>query len=164
MTVRVKKNGCIYEDSYERGIPTTELIDGLLPVVGKTKETGTTINFLPDDTIFEKTVFKASEIKSRLHETAYLNPELTIEFEDRRGEEIEKITYHEPEGIVGFIKDLNKSQETVHDVIYYKGHADGVDVCLDLKISRERIVRLVVKFMHLKIISGAFLKFYMKGI
>ena len=128
LTVRVKKNGCIYEDSYERGIPTTELVDGLLPVVGKTKETGTTINFLPDDTIFEKTVFKASEVKSRLHETAYLNPELTIDFEDRRGDEIEKITYHEPEGIVGFIKDLNKSQETVHDVVYFKGQADGVDV------------------------------------
>ena len=57
-----------------------------------------------------------------------MNPELTIDFEDRRGDEIEKITYHEPEGIVGFIKDLNKSQETVHDVVYFKGQADGVDV------------------------------------
>ncbi|MBO6015650.1 MAG: DNA gyrase subunit B [Lachnospiraceae bacterium] len=128
LTVRVKKNGFIYEDSYERGVPTTELIDGLLPVVGKTRETGTTINFLPDDTIFEKTRFKSSEIKSRLHETAYLNPELTIEFEDRRGDEIKKETFHEPDGIIGFIKDLNKSQETVHDVIYFKGESEGVEV------------------------------------
>ena len=51
-----------------------DLVDGLLPVVGKTRETGTTINFLPDDTIFDKTRFKEDEVKSRLHETAYLNP------------------------------------------------------------------------------------------
>lgn len=78
MTVRVKNGGQIYEDKYEKGIPVLDLIDGLLPVVGKTKETGTTINFLPDDTIFDKTRFKEDEVKSRLHETAYLNPNLTI--------------------------------------------------------------------------------------
>ena len=61
-----------------RGIPVIELEDGLLPKIGKTRKTGTTVNFLPDDTIFEKTRFKAEEIKSRLHETAYLNPKLTI--------------------------------------------------------------------------------------
>ena len=128
LTVTVKVGGSIYEDTYERGIPTTELIDGLLPVKGKTKETGTTINFLPDDTIFDRTRFKEDEVKSRLHETAYLNPGLTILYEDRRGEATEKITFHEPEGIVGFIKDLNKSRETVHDVIYFQGEADGISV------------------------------------
>ena len=65
-------------DRYERGIPVMDLVDGLLPVVGKTRETGTTINFLPDDTIFDKTRFKEDDVKSRLHETAYLNPKLTI--------------------------------------------------------------------------------------
>ena len=86
LTVRVKSGGCIYEDHYERGIPVMDLVDGLLPVVGKTRETGTTINFLPDDTIFDKTRFKEDEVKSRLHETAYLNPKLTIIFEDKRKE------------------------------------------------------------------------------
>ena len=84
MTVDVAREGKVYHDSYSRGIPTTELHNGLLPVVGKSKETGTTINFLPDDEIFEKTVFKSEWIKSRLHETAYLNPELTIHFSDMR--------------------------------------------------------------------------------
>ena len=84
MTVEVARDGKVYRDSYARGIPTTELIDGLLPVVGKSRTTGTKINFLPDDEIFEKTVFKAEWIKSRLHETAYLNPELTIHFRDLR--------------------------------------------------------------------------------
>lgn len=128
MKVTVRTGGFIYEDSYERGIPTMELKDGLLPVIGKTKESGTTINFLPDDTIFDKTRFKEDEVKSRLHETAYLNPELTIIYEDKRKEETEHIEYHEPEGIVGFIKDMNKSKEAIHDVIYFKGEAEGITV------------------------------------
>ena len=128
LIVRVKKNGCIYEDKYERGVPVIDLIDGLLPVVGKTRETGTYINFLPDDTIFDKTRFKEEEVKSRLHETAYLNPNLTIIFEDKRKSELEYIEFHEPEGLIGFLKDLNKSKETVHDVIYYSGESEGVSV------------------------------------
>ena len=128
LTVRVKSGGCIYEDRYERGIPAMDLVDGLLPVVGKTRETGTTINFLPDDTIFDKTRFKEDEVKSRLHETAYLNPKLTIIFEDKRKEEPEKVTYHEPEGIIGFIKDMNRSKEAVHDVIFFSGESEGISV------------------------------------
>lgn len=128
LTVRVKTGGLIYEDSYERGNPVVELVDGLLPVVGKTRETGTTISFLPDDTIFDKTRFKEDEVKSRLHETAYLNPDLTIIFQDKRKETPEKIIYHEPEGIVGFIKDMNKSQEAIHDVVYFSGESEGISV------------------------------------
>ena len=128
MKVTVKTGGYIYEDTYERGIPTTELVDGLLPVLGKTKETGTTINFLPDDTIFDKTWFKEDEVKSRMHETAYLNPNLTIIFEDLRRDEPDVVTYHEPEGLVGYIKDMNKSKEVIHDVIYVQGETDGIAV------------------------------------
>ena len=128
LTVRVKNGGQIFEDKYEKGIPVIELVDGLLPVVGKTKETGTLVNFLPDDTIFDKTRFKEDEVKSRLHETAYLNPSLTILYEDRRKDEPEQITFHEPEGITGFIKDLNKSMETIHDVIYFTGESEGITV------------------------------------
>lgn len=128
LTVTVKTGGFIYEDKYERGTPVIPLENGLLPVRGKTRETGTTINFLPDDTIFDKTRFKEDEVKSRLHETAYLNPKLTIVFHDLRGAVPEHITYHEPEGIIGFIKDMNKNQETVHDVVYFSGESDGISV------------------------------------
>nr|WP_300815462.1 DNA gyrase subunit B [uncultured Acetatifactor sp.] len=128
LTVTVKTGGFIYEDRYERGNPVVELQDGLLPVLGKTKESGTTINFLPDDTIFEKTRFKEEDVKSRLHETAYLNPNLTIVFEDRRGEAPETVTFHEPDGITGFVKDMNKSQEAVHDIVYFSGESEGISV------------------------------------
>ena len=128
LIVRVKDGKNVYEDTYEYGNPTTELVNGLLPVVGRTRETGTTISFLPDDTIFDKTRFKEDDIKSRLHETAYLNPALTIHFEDCRGTEPEILDYHEPEGIVGFVKSINRNKDTVHEVIYVKGESDGITV------------------------------------
>ncbi len=139
LSVQVKNGGQIYEDHYERGIPTQELKDGLLPVVGKCKnsDTGTKVNFLPDDTIFDKTRFKEDDVKSRLHETAYLNPNLTIVFRDLRKEEPEEVTYQEPEGIVGFIKDMNKSKETIHDVIYFAGESEGISVEVALQYVNE---------------------------
>ncbi len=128
LTVQVKRDGHVYEDRYERGNPVTELQDGLLPVVGRTRETGTTVTFLPDDTIFDRTRFKEDEVKSRLHETAYLNPALTIVFEDRREEEPEILEFHEPDGITGFIKDMNQSKDAIHDVIYCSGESEGISV------------------------------------
>ena len=128
MDVKISRDGAIHHDRYERGVPVIELEDGLLPVIGKTRKTGTCVNFLPDPTIFEKTKFREEEIKSRLHETAYLNPELTIVFTDKRKTPEERIEYHEPDGIIGFIKDLNSKKETIHDPVYYKGEAEGIEV------------------------------------
>jgi DNA gyrase subunit B len=128
MDVEISRDGYIHHDRYERGNPVIELEKGLLPTLGKTKKTGTKINFLPDPEIFEKTRFKEDEVKSRMHETAYLNPNLTIIYEDRRGEETEHIEYHEPDGIIGFVKDLNQNQEVLHDVIYFSGESEGIVV------------------------------------
>ncbi|MDY5216228.1 MAG: DNA gyrase subunit B [Lachnospiraceae bacterium] len=128
LDIEVSRNGKIYHDRYKQGIPDLELENGLLPVIGKSKTTGTKINFLPDDTIFEKTRFKEEEIKSRLHETAYLNPGLTIIFKDMRQDEPTEIIFHEEDGIVGFVKDLNKSKEVLHEPVYFKGTSDGINV------------------------------------
>ena len=128
MDVQISREGYIHHDRYERGVPVVELEDGLLPTIGKTRKTGTKVNFLPDDTIFEKTKFRAEEVKSRLHETAYLNPELTIVFDDKRPDSQEHIEYHEPDGILVFIRDLNQKKEVLHDPIYFKGTAEGIEV------------------------------------
>ncbi|MCQ2509500.1 MAG: DNA gyrase subunit B [Lachnospiraceae bacterium] len=128
MDVQISREGYIHHDHYERGIPTIELVNGLLPTLGRTKETGTRINFMPDDEIFEIIKFSSSELKSRLHETAYLNPNLTIFFADRRDGKEEEITFHEPEGIVGFVKELNKKHETISDPVYFKGETEGISV------------------------------------
>ena len=128
LDVEISREGYVHHDRYERGVPVVELENGLLPKLGRTKKTGTKVNFLPDPEIFEKTRFKEDEVKSRLHETAYLNPALTIIYEDRRGEQPEQIVYHENEGIQGFVKDINKNSEVLHDVIYFKGEAEGITV------------------------------------
>jgi DNA gyrase subunit B len=137
LDVQVRLGGKIHHDRYEKGNPVIELENGLLPVIGKTKETGTTINFLPDKEIFEKIRFVSEDVKSRLHETAYLNPKLTITFRDLRGEEPEEVVYHEPKGIVGFVEALNKHAEKVHDVIYFAGNADGIEVEVAFQFTTE---------------------------
>jgi len=137
MDVEISRDGYVHHDRYERGVPTVELVNGLLPTIGKTKKTGTKINFLPDPEIFEKTRFKEDEVKSRLHETAYLNPALTIIYEDKRGEETEHIEYHEPDGIIGFVKEMNQNSECLHDVIYYKGESEGISVEVAFQYTTE---------------------------
>ena len=128
MDVKIYKNGFIHHDAYERGIPTVELENGLLPVLGKTRQTGTEINFLPDDEIFEKTRFKAEWLKSRLHETAYLNPGLTIYYKNARANEKEEITYHEPEGIIAYVQELNRGKTVIHEPVYFKKEIDKIEV------------------------------------
>lgn len=128
LDLEVYLGGKIHHDRYERGNPVVDLEQGLLPVTGNTRKTGTKINFLPDPEIFEKTRFKEDDVKSRLHETAYLNPKLTIVYEDKRGEAVEHVEFHEEEGISGFVKDLNRKVEAVHDVVYFKGEGEGITV------------------------------------
>ncbi len=137
LEIKVSREGAVHYDRYEKGIPTVELEQGLLPVVGKTKKTGTWIHFLPDPEIFERTDFSAAEVKSRLHETAYLNPQLTIIFEDRRGAAAERLEFHEPDGIIGYVKDLNKNKETIHEPVYFKGESEGITVECALQYVNE---------------------------
>ena len=129
MDVQIFLDGKIHHDRYERGEPVLELTkEGLLPVIGKTRKRGTRVNFMPDEEIFENIQFRAADIKSRLHETAYLNPDLTITFTDLRGDQKDSEVFHEPEGIVGFVRELNKNMETVCEPIYFKGESEGIEV------------------------------------
>ena len=107
LDVQVMREGKIHHDRYMRGTPTIELENGLLPVIGKTRATGTRIQFLPDPEIFEKTRFSATDL---------------------RGETPEKITFHEPDGITGFVRELNQEEEPVSDPVCFKGEADGIQV------------------------------------
>ena len=137
MDVQISRDGHIYHDRYEKGKPVLKLEKGLLPVIGDTKETGTTITFLPDPTIFEKTRFKEDEIKSRLHETAYLNPALTIIYDDNREGMDEHITFHEEDGLSGFIRDLNANNEPVTDIVTLSGESDGIQVDVAFQFVNE---------------------------
>ncbi len=125
LEVTIKKDGVVYRQRYERG-----KVMYPLEQIGtcRKNDTGTSVRFLPDGDIFDKTYFKAEAIKGRLHETAYLNPDLTIIFENKRFSEEEKIEYHEEEGICAYVKDMNKGKEVIHDVIYFKKTKDGIEV------------------------------------
>ena len=125
LEVNVKRDGKIYNQRYEQGKICYDLkVDGTC----RKNDTGTTVSFFPDGEIFEKTYFKADSIKSRLHETAYLNPELTIIFENKRVGEEEEVTFHEPDGIRAFIADMNKEKEKVTDIVYFKNDMDGIEI------------------------------------
>ena len=129
LIIDIERDGGLFHDSYEKGHPTTELIDGLLPMIKKSKGHGTTINFLPDDEIFDTVKFGAEEVKNRLHQTAYLNPKLIIHYEDKRKKEVESITFHEEEGIIGLVKSMTKDSETVQDApVSVSGKSDGIEV------------------------------------
>ena len=135
--VKIARDGKIYHDRYEKGKPVEKLEKGLLPVIGKSKTTGTTVNFLPDPEIFEKTRFASEEVKSRLHETAYLNPNLTILFTDRRDGKELVTEFHEPDGIIGFVRDLNKNKEAIHEPVYLTGTSEGIEVEIAFQYVRE---------------------------
>ncbi len=128
MDVDVCRDGWVWHDGYERGKPVVELENGLLPKTSRTKETGTSITFRPDPEIFEKTRCSAQAIRSRLHETAYLNPGLEITFCNRRKGEEEQTVFVEPDGIRAYIRELNRGQTPVHDVISFHGTSDGIEV------------------------------------
>ena len=118
LEVNVKRDGKIYNQRYEQGKVCYDLKEA-----GKCRknDTGTKVSFFPDAEIFEKIYFKADAIKSRLHETAYLNPNLTIIFINKRVGE-------EENGIKAFISDMNKEKEKVTDIIYFKKEQDGIEV------------------------------------
>lgn len=108
LEVEVKQNGKVHEQLYRRGIPQFDL-----KITGNTNETGTKVTFMPDDEIFETTVFDYNELKSRFREIAFLNKGLKISLEDRREEEVKKDEFHFEGGIVEFVDYLNKDKETI---------------------------------------------------
>lgn len=125
LEVTIRVGGIVYRQRYERGKAMYSLKE---TGTCRKNDTGTEITFLPDAEIFEKTRFKEDAVKSRLHETAYLNPELTIHFIDKRVTPEDKVDFHEPNGIKTFVEDLNAGKEAVHDIIYFKREADGIEV------------------------------------
>lgn len=138
MEVTVYKEGFVYKDRYAYGQPDMELKDGLLQAFGKTRKTGTSIRFYPDKQIFDQIRFKEEQIKSRLHETVYLNPGLTIVFTDlREGKSPEPVIFHEPDGLVQYIKKMNEAKDICTDIIYFSGEEDNIMVECALQFTTD---------------------------
>lgn len=137
LEIKVFRDGNIYYDKYGYGKPAIELEDGLLPIIGKSNESGTEIRFIPDDMIFEITEFKSEWLKNRLHETAYLNPDLTIHFQDNRKGKSEQRDYHEPDGLVAYIKDLTNGKEILFEPVFIKGKIEDTELECAFQFSNE---------------------------
>lgn len=137
LEVEISKDGKLYRDRYENGgQPQVELINGELPCVGETTNRGTKVTFMPDGTILETTDFKADIIKKRLKELAYLNKGLLIVFEDKRTGE--KVEYYEEEGILGFVRDLNKTKDILSkDIVYITGKSNSIEVEIAFQFTKE---------------------------
>lgn len=118
----IKREGKIWRQTYQVGVP-----DGPVEVIGETEETGTTITFWPDPTIFETVVFDYATLQSRFRNQAFLNRQVTIDFEDRRTGESER--FHYEGGVSEFVKYLNTGKTPLHpEPIYVAGERNGVSI------------------------------------
>ena len=126
LEVEICHDGKVYKQRYERGKVVYKL-----KVVGECEEgkTGTKVTFMPDDTIFEETVFDYNILKQRFREMAFLTKGLKIVLRDEREEELIERTFHYEGGIKEFVTYLNKSKEALYeDVIYCEGMVNNVQV------------------------------------
>ena len=126
LEVEIKRDGKIYNQRYERGKTMYSLKEvGTCPV----EETGTKVTFLPDDQIFETTIFDYNTLKTRLRETAFLTKGLRITLIDARDEELQEKSFHYEGGIKEFVTYLNRGNEALYnDVIYCEGTVNNVYV------------------------------------
>ena len=121
LEVDVHHNGKVYHQTYERGIKTCELTE-----TGKTTDRGTTIHFIPDDTIFNTTTFTYEILSRRIRELAFLNAGIRIVLDDERSDEKEEFFYEG--GIVSFVEYLNRRHGVLHEPVFIKGVKNDVQI------------------------------------
>lgn len=146
LEVEVARNGKVYLDRYENGgNPVTKLTKkGELPTIKTAKETGSKITFKPDASIFETTLFDDELIAERLKEKAYLNPGLTLTYTNE--ETGETITFHEEEGIAGFVREITDGSQTLSNILTFEGRVNGIEAKVALQYvssSNETIISYV---------------------
>lgn len=132
LEVQVSRGGSIHRQTFARGIPTSAL-----EVIGKAKQTGTTVHFLPDAEIFTETIRVEFEmLETRLRELAFLNAGITIHLIDERDERSAEFSYEG--GVSTFVEYLNRGKETLHQPpIYIQGEKDFVAVDVALQYHEE---------------------------
>ncbi|WP_457591497.1 DNA topoisomerase (ATP-hydrolyzing) subunit B [Geoglobus sp.] len=128
LEVYVKRNGKIYYQRYERGRPVTEL-----RVIGETEETGTLVRFKPDEEIFETTEFRYDIVAHRLKELSFLTRGVKIELVDERKNKRE--VFYSENGILDYIKLLNKGKTKLHDPIHIRERVGDIEIEIALQFT-----------------------------
>ncbi|MGE6537921.1 DNA topoisomerase IV subunit B [Bacillus luti] len=121
LVVTIKRDGNVYEQRFENGgIPATTL-----EKIGKTKESGTTMHFKPDTTIFSTTNYNYETLCERLRESAFLLKGMKISIKDERND-LEDVFHYET-GIEAFVSYLNEEKDSIHPVVYFTGEQNGIE-------------------------------------
>ncbi|MFE4761207.1 MULTISPECIES: DNA topoisomerase IV subunit B [Bacillus cereus group] len=121
LVVTIKRDGSIYEQRFENGgTPATTL-----EKIGKTKESGTTMHFKPDTTIFSTTNYNYETLCERLRESAFLLKGMKISIKDERND-LEDVFHYET-GIEAFVSYLNEEKDSIHPVVYFSGEQNGIE-------------------------------------
>ena len=121
LVVTIKRDGNIYEQRFENGgVPVTTL-----EKIGKTKESGTTMHFKPDTTIFSTTNYNYETLCERLRESAFLLKGMKISIKDERND-LEDVFHYET-GIEAFVSYLNEEKDSIHPVVYFTGEQNGIE-------------------------------------
>jgi DNA gyrase subunit B len=148
LVAEVYRDGKIYRQKYERGVPVTPV-----EVVGTTNKRGTKVTFLPDKLIFKNTKFDFERLAERMRELAFLNPEVTITLEDKRTGQ--KEVFHYTGGIVEFVKYVNSTKKPLHpDVIYITGEKEGVYVDVGIQYTDEYMDTILSYVNDINTIEG----------
>src|SRR5436190_706828 len=127
LELEIQRDGAVWEQTYEKGKPTSKLKQ-----TGKTRKTGTKVTFHPDGTIFDKTVFSYDTLATRLREYAFLNKGLKVTLTDERAEKSAEFRF--TGGIAEFVKHLNRGKETLHDSpIYMEGKRGSLEIEIALQ-------------------------------
>ena len=125
LVVTIVRDGVKYQEHFINGGHP----DGTLKKIGKTKEaSGTTITFKPDPQVFSTTIYNFNTLAERLRESAFLLSDVKITLTDERSGQEQTETYHFPEGIKAFVTYLNEDKDTLGDIMYFDGTAQGVEV------------------------------------
>ncbi len=144
--VIVKRDGKIHKQEYERGKPTSDL-----QTIGETDETGTEVTFFPDDEIFQETEFQFNILENRLRELSYLNKgvKITLKQDEREKE------FFSEDGIVSFVKYINKNSENIHeDVIYFNKEKGNIQLEVALQYNHGYVEKLFSFVNNINTIEG----------
>ncbi|MCL6447973.1 MAG: DNA topoisomerase (ATP-hydrolyzing) subunit B [Armatimonadetes bacterium] len=147
LEVEVQREGRIYRQRFERGVPVTPLED-----TGETDRNGTKVTFKPDPEIFEETVFSAETIIQRLKELSFLNKGLKIVFRDERTDQ--QVSFQYTGGIQDFVSYLNKSKAVLHPPVYFQQQKDDVSVEVALQYTDGYVESLFSYANNIHTIDG----------
>ncbi len=148
MIVTIERDKCVYQISFKDG----GTVDSPLKQIGTTKGTGTTVEFWPDETIFETTKFSYSTIQERMQESAFLINDLTIEIVDEIGERSN--TFHYENGLVSFVEYMCNNKTALHKTIDIRGEKNGIEVAIAMCYTDSYNESIISFVNNVKTIDG----------